>query len=149
MWPACLIKIRAHSRADLSLCAEAVLCLAVARAAVLALPFRWTTRLFALRLGSAAYSVNGTMLELARNTGWAVRTAATRTPWDSNCLAQSLAGAAMLRRRGIPAEIALGVATGGATGGLEAHAWLSSGGIILTGSRGHQRYRVIANFNLG
>jgi transglutaminase superfamily protein len=145
--PCDLSKLRARSFADRCLLGEAVFWLAIAGAAIPAIPFRWTRRFFALKQGSAGTVPGPEMRVLARRVGWAVRTASTRTPWQNACLARSLAGAAMLRRRGIPADVVMGVANIGG-GAFTAHAWLSSGGDILTGGRGHEGYRVIANFTL-
>jgi hypothetical protein len=59
-----------------------------------------------------------------------------------------MAGAGMLRIRQIAATLALGVIKNPSkTGGLEAHAWLSSGGIMITGGAGHKRYHVIATYS--
>ena len=142
-----LAKFRGRSSTELLLLIEAVLWLAIARAAILAIPFRWTTRLFALKRGVTAISPDPVMLAEARGIGQAVRTAAARTPWQSTCLAQSLAGAAMLRRRRIPAAVAMGVSRSSGAGEFTAHAWLCCGGLIITGARGHERYQVIANWS--
>jgi hypothetical protein len=48
--------------------------------------------------------------------------AARNLPWRTRCLERSLALAALLRRRGIPAELRLGVRGAGAS--MEAHAWV-------------------------
>lgn len=77
--------------------------------------------------------------------GWAVQAAAARTPWLSTCLVQSLAGSAMLRRHDLPGVVYLGVAKD-TEGKLIAHSWLRSGGRILTGAAGYQRYSVIAAY---
>jgi hypothetical protein len=78
--------------------------------------------------------------------GRAIRTAARRTPWESKCLAQALAAALMLRWRQIPFVLTLGVAkTIEPNPGIDAHAWLFSGDILLTGA-GYERYSVIAQF---
>jgi hypothetical protein len=79
---------------------------------------------------------------------WALSAAAARTPWKSTCLAQALAGSCMLRLRGIPATVALGVAKSeAAPDGITAHAWLSSGGVVITGAAGREKYRVLANYS--
>jgi hypothetical protein len=144
-------KIRAASGADLRLLVEATLWLGLSRIALLTIPFSWTTRLFALTPGKENPPVDRQSRERARRIGWAVGTAGARTPWRSTCLAQALAGSGMLRLRRIPTTMAMGVAKScdEPGGGLEAHAWLSCAGSILTGARGHERYRVIAQFTPG
>jgi hypothetical protein len=141
-------RFRGRSSADRRLLIEAGLWLAVSRAAILVLPFRWTARLFSLTRGTAPGEVSPGMRDAAHHIGLAVRSASTRTPWQSACLAQSLAGVAMLRRRQIPAIVAMGVAKDGAVDTFTAHAWLSCGGVILTGAAGHERYRVMIHFIL-
>lgn len=129
---------------------EAVLRLGFARVVLLVIPFRWTTRLYGLRPCDTASPANPETSDAARRVGWAIGAAARRTPWQSACLAQALAGVAMLRRRRIPATVVLGVAKDSTeTAGLTAHAWLSSGGTILTGMGGHKRFSVVATFISG
>jgi hypothetical protein len=67
------------------------------------------------------------------------------TPWNSNCLVQTIAAKLILQRRGVSSTLYLGVAPD-THEALQAHAWLRSGSIILTGAPGHRRYTVIATF---
>jgi hypothetical protein len=136
-----------QSTPDRYLLVEAMVWLGLARAALMTMPFRWTTRLFALRPGEEEASRGGNSREVAGRVGWALRTAAARTPWPSTCLTQALAGTGMLWRRGIPGMMFMGVAKAShAPGGVEAHAWLSSAGVILTGAGTHERFQVVAKF---
>jgi hypothetical protein len=144
-----LDKLRGRSTADRQLLVEAMLWLGIARSAILTIPFRWTTRLFALKPGEAGTAVDQSSRAVARRIGWALRAASGRSPWHSTCLAQALAGTRMLRRRGIPGTLTMGVARSTVeSSGLEAHAWLSCSSVILTGADGCERYRVIAKFTL-
>jgi hypothetical protein len=59
----------------------------------------------------------------------AVDRAARYHPLPINCLRRSLALQRMLQRRKLPSHLHIGVRKG--KNGLEAHAWLSSGGRIL------------------
>lgn len=133
-----------RSRADRRLLVEATLWLALARSALRTLPFRWIVRLFALSPGEGAPAVDTPSRNAAVRIGWALSAAAARTPWQSACLAQALAGSGMLRMRRIPGTVAMGVAKSAT--GLEAHAWLSCGGAVVTGADGHERYQVVARF---
>ena len=123
--------------------------LGLIRAAILVLPFAWVARRLALESGSGSASRNAhdaTTRAAALRIGRAVRVAARRTPWESKCLAQALAAALMLRWRQIPFVLSLGVAkTGEPDPGIEAHAWLFSCDVLLTGA-GYERYSVIAQF---
>ena len=146
-------KLRERSGVERQLLVAAILWLGVARAAILTIPFRWTTRLFALSpagVDAATGQPSPELREVARHISWALSTAAARTPWHSTCLVQALAGAVILRCRRMPATIAMGVARSSVEqGSLEAHAWLSCHGIILTGEPGHEKYHVVARYGLG
>lgn len=77
---------------------------------------------------------------------WAVRAAARRTPWDSACLAQSLAGAYLLKSKQIPFSLYLGMAKDSHTSIYSAHAWLKCGEKIITGANGHEKFKIVASF---
>ncbi len=65
--------------------------------------------------------------------GWALNSAAARVPWRSDCLLQAMAGSMWLDRIGRTYKLNIGVRKNTA-GGLEAHAWLTSGDIVVTGN---------------
>src|SRR5581483_7734503 len=103
------------SRSKKRLAAEALIWLALARVVVWTIPFGWTAAALGLspfapdearRAGPDAASAEGP----SEDVGWAVRSVAARTPWPSSCLVQSLAAHIMLRRRGLPSDVYLGVA---------------------------------------
>jgi hypothetical protein len=83
--------------------------------------------------------------ERVRRIGRAVVTMSRHTPWESQCLVQAIAAKMMLRRRGVPSTLYLGVTKDDATG-LSAHAWVRSGDVVLTGAAGRERFTVIATF---
>lgn len=145
-----LRKLRRQSPSNRYLLIEAVLSLGIVRAAILVLPFAWVARRLALETGNSAASPmtdNPAARAAALRVGRAVRTAASRTPWESKCLAQALAAALMLRSRKIPFVLTLGVAkTSNPNPGIDAHAWLFSGDILLTGA-GYEHYSIIAQFS--
>lgn len=127
---------------------EAVFWLGVARLAILTIPFRWTTKVFGLSPG-AAVTRTCSARELVQRVSWAVKVVSARSPWRSTCLAQALAGAAMLRRHGIRATLVLGVAKAADSAhDLEAHAWLFCDDFILTGDAGREKYSVVARFTV-
>ena len=142
------VRFRARSRADRHLLIEAMLWLCIARSAILTIPFRWIARLFALSPGQSPPAPDRPHSpELVARIGWALRAAAARSPWRSTCLAQALAGTGMLRRRSIPGTLTMGVAmAGGEPASLEAHAWLSCEGVMLTGAGACEKYSVVAKF---
>ncbi len=71
------------------------------------------------------------------HVAWAVALVARLVPGGKNCLAQALAGAALLRGIGLPAEIRLGVDN---QHGFAAHAWLECGGRVVIGAQEAERY---------
>ena len=78
---------------------------------------------------------------------WGVRKAlrrASRATPDS-CLPQALAGRLMLRRRGLPSTLSLGVRHDGE--GLQFHAWLRSAGVLVNPGGGPRQYEVLSTFH--
>lgn len=63
---------------------------------------------------------------------WAVAASARRVP-DATCLTQALVAETLLRRAGHDATLHLGVARPAQGAGLEAHAWVESGGAVVVG----------------
>ena len=125
---------------------EAVLWLGLARLAVLLVPFR---RL-APHLGTLSYetpAINPALPHIARTVSiaQAIQRAARNLPWECQCLVQAIAGKAMLRRRGLPSTLYLGVAKD-EDAKLCAHAWLRCGNVILTGREGVNRFTVLSTF---
>jgi hypothetical protein len=119
---------------------EALVYLAVARAAVIALPFRVLAR----RLGvkRAETPVTAVADPALAPVGAAIAAGARRAPWRSGCLEQAIAAKAMLRRRGIASTLYLGLAGGP----VAAHAWLRVGSLNVTGGQDVSRYAVVASF---
>jgi hypothetical protein len=146
------VKLRRQFRTDHRLLFEAAVWLAFARLTIPIIPFRWTIKLLAFKPCDHTLrkqiAHNPACRAFSRRAHRALRVASTCAPWRSNCLALALAGATMLRRRQLPGTLALGVIKNPAkVGGLEAHAWLSAGGIIVTGGAGHKTYHVIAIYS--
>ncbi|MGH7653895.1 MAG: lasso peptide biosynthesis B2 protein [Gemmatimonadaceae bacterium] len=75
---------------------------------------------------------------------------ASRSLPGSSCLAQSLVAERLLLHGGARARLSIGVAHARADGvshvTLDAHAWVESGGVLVTGDDPHDRYRVLATF---
>jgi hypothetical protein len=108
---------------------EAFCLLGLARATVLTIPVkRFAALLGRLHVETPAES-SPRQEAAAQRVEWAIRAASTRTPWDSNCFAQAIAGKLMLRARGVSSTLYLGVKK--EQGELEAHAWLRAGARIV------------------
>lgn len=136
-------QVDGHRRA---LVVEAVFWLALARIALLTMPFqRIARRLGAFRSpadGRAAAASGRCLPEqvtLAREIGWAVTRAARHLPFKAVCLPQAMAAKMMLRRRHVESVLSFGVARD-AEGALQSHAWLWAVGVEVTG------YPVAAQF---
>jgi hypothetical protein len=63
--------------------------------------------------------------------GWAISVAKRFVP-KGDCLPQALAAESLLMKNGYPAELRIGVVKTD-RGGLEAHAWVESGGRLVVG----------------
>ena len=61
-----------------------------------------------------------------------------------SCLVQALAGARLLRRRGLAARVVVGVRRD--HGDFRAHAWLMCGSKTILGGAGAEGYRELASF---
>jgi hypothetical protein len=76
---------------------------------------------------------------------WAVAALVARWPWRIVCLPQALAARTLLRRRGVPCALHLGLGRD-ARGRLRAHAWLRSGSVCVTGAQMAGAHAEIAAF---
>jgi hypothetical protein len=83
---------------------------------------------------------------IADDVSWAIRVISFRLPGRNTCLAQALAAAAMLHRRGIPCTLNLGVARNRT---LTAHAWLLCDNVVLTGASSRDQFKPISAFEIG
>ena len=64
---------------------------------------------------------------------WAVTVAASRFPFWHTCLVKALVTDLMLKRRGMPSSIFVGVRRG-QIASIDAHAWVESGGAVVIGA---------------
>lgn len=113
-------------------------------------PFRDRIGCLQKNARDSRHAACGTEVEsVARDIGWAVRTAASRTPWNSSCLVQVLAAQHMLQSRGIGGVFYIGAAKGEPSidPDFQAHAWLMCGGEFISGEAGHDRFTVISEFS--
>lgn len=127
-----------------ALLVEAALWLALARIALLAVPFPMLAR----RLGdfvppsdprTRTAARRAEDAALASEIGWAVTRAARSGPFRAVCLPQAMAARVMLGRRGVASVMHFGAARGKEKP-LDTHAWLDAAGVEVTG------YPVAAGF---
>lgn len=131
---------------------ETLFWLAIARLAMVTLPFRWLTLNMGERM--AETPIETLPLEQRRTLfriAWAIRKLSPHTPWQSKCLVQAMTAKRMLQRRKINSTLYLGVLINkendpADSDPLKAHAWLRSGRMLLTGAPGHRRFTVVATF---
>lgn len=141
-----LAKLRTRSWTERLLLFEASGFLALSRMAIWIVPFRRIASVLGRPMSESPGGVESRREFHARQVGWAVRAVARRTPWKNNCLVQALAAKIMLRRRGIASTVYLGVAKESGKE-LNAHAWLRSGDVILTGKRKSGEFTVLSTFS--
>jgi hypothetical protein len=139
-----LVKFLDLAPADRTCLVEAAGWLGLARLAILVLPFRWLAPRLGRHMALSPAEAAAPAAVLDR-ISWAVTTASRHLPWECKCLAQALAGKAMLQRRGVASTLYLGVGKEPAAG-LQAHAWLRCGPRILTGAPGMSGFTVICTF---
>ena len=123
---------------------EAYVWLGLSRTAILLIPFR---RIAPLLGQTMTITPDHELPDMTfpLQISWAVRTAARFTPWESKCLAQAMSARIMLKRRGYPTTLYLGLAKK-ERNELSAHAWLRCGSRILTGGAGHRQFTVVGAF---
>ena len=119
--------LRGTSGAQRLLLMEAAFSLALARLAILVIPFRRIVP--RLERSPDSPQRDAIMIATVRQS---VEIAARNVPWNAVCLPQAMACKAMLARRGQGSALHIGAAMGDG-GGLMAHAWLVAGGEIVVG----------------
>jgi len=122
---------RALSRDERRLLVGLVFLLPAIGVALRLLGFRRTSRLLGGSAGSAATSANisAESQAVAMRLGQLVSIASRHGPYAATCLRQSLALSWLLRRRGLPAEVRVGV--GKNDGRVLAHAWVELAGRVI------------------
>lgn len=136
---------RGRSFGELVTIAQAFASLTLATLAVRTMPFRLIARAVGLRPGERPIGTGDAAdAAQAARIGWAVNAAARRLPWRTTCLMQAVAAAILMRCRGLPATLHLGVASAG--GSTTAHAWVRYGELVLTGADEHEHFSELACF---
>lgn len=97
-----------RSSAEQRLFIEALFWLGVSRLAILVAPFRRIAPFLGQTMVETPADATPASAVPTR-ISWAVRTAGRYTPWESKCLAQAMAGKMMLKRRGFPSTLYLGL----------------------------------------
>jgi len=137
-------RLLALPMADRLALAEAAMLLGLTRAMVLAVPFRIYSRLLGRHMAEAARMDTPAHAGAITRVKWAVATMGRHLPWECNCMNSSITGMLMLRRRGIPCTMYLGVVRESPEK-IKAHAWLRAGTQIIVGAPVKQ-FTVVSTF---
>jgi hypothetical protein len=118
---------------------ESACALGAARLLVKLVPFS----LYSRAIGRDGESPDAPAPDAVRRVSRAIEAVSAHAPWRSKCLEQAIAAKVMLRLRGISNTLYLAVARDTA---LEAHAWVRSGDVCVTGLAEFDRYTIVARF---
>ena len=138
-----LQKIKGLTARDSVLLAQAFMLVGTIRVCLWFFPFRTVLRV----LGKLARrrSTKSSDASYRQRVVWAVRAAARRLVDNKPCLTQALVVQLLFKRRGLPADLCIGVRKGN-DGALRAHAWVvSDGEIVIGGKSSPFRYTVLSS----
>jgi Transglutaminase-like superfamily len=120
-----LLKFWSLTRCEKKFLCEATVLLFASNASVKVIPFRHIDSFLRTRWNDGIQADIDHEQEI-RLINQSISRAANVLPWKSLCLSRSIAQFIMLRRRGIPATLFLGVRFSGHFS-LDAHAWVDTG----------------------
>lgn len=123
---------------DVGRAMEAFILLGIARILVLLLPFKYVAPLLGKETQGDRQNTSIAAVTIVRLS---INRSHHRTPWTSNCLAQSLAATWMLNRRRCATTTFLGVKRD-ANNQIIAHSWTMAGDMFVTGKRAHEKFTV-------
>jgi len=120
----------------------------MSRASVAILPFRRVAPLLGTYRGVNPWLplLDPTQERRVLNIGRTVRLASRYTPWTSTCFAQAVAASLLLRIYRVPYALYFGLAPDKTGGPMQAHAWLASGRVAVTGGNGFGQFTVVGCF---
>ncbi|WP_439817976.1 lasso peptide biosynthesis B2 protein [Zavarzinia sp. CC-PAN008] len=124
------------------------LVLGLARAVILVVPFRTLAPRLGVLLGASPWLplLPAAQERRAILIGRVVRRAAKYTPWTSNCFPQAIAGRLLLGLYGLPYAFYFGVRRAEGGSELEAHAWVTSGRVQVTGGYSFNQFTTVGCF---
>lgn len=123
------------------------LLLGLCRLAILTIPFRHIAPFlgYSGQITLFIPLISGAQQARALHIGQVIATAAGYTPWESKCLVQAMVARILLGLYGIPYAFYLGV-TKGEDSEMQAHAWVCTGPVRVTGGESFSRYAVVGSF---
>lgn len=123
---------------------EAWIMLSFAKIILLYVPFRKIAPRLKSNFRQPAKKVG--VIRYCEEIAYAVRRAGRYIPWRTRCFEQAIAGKMMLNRRNLDSELYIGVCKKEKAVGIVAHAWLKSGGRIITGGTDLEKFSIISVF---
>lgn len=75
-----------------------------------------------------------------------IKMAAAYTPWDSNCFPQAVTARLLLGFYKVPYILCFGLSRHREAGVMDAHAWVVSGRVNVTGGQGFENHTVVGTF---
>ena len=124
------------------------LMLGMSRALILTISFKRLAPWIGIHNGQAPWIplLDRAQEARAAQIGRVVRLAARYTPWKSNCFPQALTARTLLGLYRIPYGLYFGLANDSSTGELQAHAWVATGPVQVTGGAGFGEFTVVGCF---
>lgn len=117
----------------------------ITRFLILFFPFRIVSLLFGEKMKESSWDISQEMQEKATKIGLSIKKINPHTPWQSRCLVQAFTAQLLLRVYKISNTLYLGVDKD-QIDGFQAHAWLRTGSIIITGGEVKDRFKMVAKF---
>lgn len=124
---------------------EAFCLSALARLAMITLSFRSFKKFLGKYSNSTTNEASVKDYEKMGYIRWAVSSMSRYTPWESKCLVQAIVMKWMLNKRNVESNLHLGIGRDPKKG-LVAHAWLSSGGMVVIGENMESNFKEVATF---
>lgn len=125
---------------------KAVFISAVVRATLLFLPFKKVLSWLGEPNKETAQDTTAAYTAYAHKVKTALWLCNKYTPWKTECYVQALTARILLRRKGVPSTIYIGFRKN-SDNQYEGHAWLRTGGIIVTGNKKLSAFHVHSFFS--
>ncbi|MBF0544205.1 MAG: lasso peptide biosynthesis B2 protein [Candidatus Riflebacteria bacterium] len=139
-------RVCARSLPEKLLLLEAAFWLPVARLIIHFVPMKWYSSIFlGKHMVESPKSSNFVPDDFLKQVSWATNAMSGRMPWKNKCFAHAMAAKIILRLRGLPSTLYLGLKKDEKKE-LAAHAWLRCGDRFVTGGDG-TGYSIVSKFS--
>lgn len=140
-----LNKFKKYSFKDKLLIIKAFFITGIMRIVLILVPFKILKKYIGKYNEESSLDPNRINRDTIEKIGWAVTKISRHTPWDSKCFVQALTVQRLLCDKGIESTLYLGVGKSSKKGILDAHAWIRSGDVYVTGGNG-EKFSIVARF---